>query len=625
MFGPAHDEAREGRDFSRWPAQFAIPQLHQLVIPTPLPALPWQRTGNHWVSLPCIHPRDGSIHVLGVLHRGARAAVEFAGHERFADGTGPALARLAFTVDGTVQPLAPNGLAWELAGEWLPTFTGAAGAVMVRGTVFAPYGRDADTAGVVYATSLENRGAAPVRLGVALEGVLGHRQLRVRSASTFADPHRAMRSGNETVVLKGTSLPGLVALALGADGPATVEVGGGDDDASYAIRREVHLAPGERTEMAFYIAAAPEQDGAQGTLSVMRRRGWRDLLGATREALRTLEQSTGSDALDRLINRNLLFAYFYAVGRALDDAHYYLVRTRTPWHSFGVTFREWEALTWTVPAVQLADAPLARELILRACEVHGYAPGIGVRYLDGTLFEPGFCLEGAASYALAVDRYIRETGDDEIVEDPVLADTLYLSQDDVEARRDAQVPLYSTEVTPNGSPARLPYTLHGNAVVAQALEVMRRTLDEETARDVQDPEAVRAALTRHFSRDKDGKTVFASAIDFNGNAITEDDPFASALWLPVYELVARTDSTYRRTVRATATEPHFLVQQCARLLGPDAAAVLEWFRRAPLDGGIAAEEVDRDGRAIANGGDAAVAGLVAHTLWYAVHALGVAR
>jgi hypothetical protein len=41
----------------------------------------------------------------------------------------------------------------------------------------------------------------------------------------------------------------------------------------------------------------------------------------------------------------------------------------------------------------LADAPLARELLLRMCELHG-APGRGVHYLDGTLFEPGFALEG---------------------------------------------------------------------------------------------------------------------------------------------------------------------------------------------------------------------------------------
>ncbi|HEX6052440.1 MAG TPA: hypothetical protein VFZ21_24420 [Gemmatimonadaceae bacterium] len=589
---------------------------------TPLPTVPWLRTGNHWLSLPCIHPADGSVHAIGMLHRNARAAVEFAGGPAFADANAPPLARLTFSVNGTPVSLAQGGLAWERALEWLPTFTATVAGLVVRGTIFAPYGRDADTAGVVYAIAVENRTGTDIDLGVVLDGTLGHRQLRIRTPRPFEDAHLAMRAPGDIVVLKGAALPGLAALAVGCDNAADVQLGA-QSPATYALRRNVRVPSGQHADIAFYIAAGPEQDGAHATVSVMRRRGWRELLAATRDALRDLEQTTGHESLDRLINRNLLLAYFYGVGRALDDAHFYLVRTRTPWHGHGVTFREWESLTWTLPAVQLADASLGRELILRACEVHGYAPGSGVRYLDGTLFEPGFSLEAAASYALAVDRYIRETNDDQIVEEPVLADTLYVASDDLAARRDEQVPLYSTEVVPSGNPAPLPFTLHGNAVVAQALEVLRRTLDEETARDVQDPEAVRAALKRHFSRDREGKAVYASAIDLNGNAVVEDDPFASIHWLPVYDVVDRNESTYRRTVRAAATDQRFVVQQCARLLGPDGGEVMKWIRRAPLDDGFAAEQVDESGRAVANGGDASVAGLLAHTLWYAVHALGV--
>ncbi len=143
--------------------------------------------------------------------------------------------------------------------------------------------------------------------------------------------------------------------------------------------------------------------------------------------------------------------------------------------------------------------PLARELLLRMCELHGYAPGRGVHYLDGTLFEPGFALEGVAGYPIATDRYIRDTGDDRVVDEPVLADTLYLVADDLDARRDKRIPLYTTEVSPSGVPAPHPFTLHANAAAAYALDVLRRTLDEETAKELQDPDAVRAAIHRHFT------------------------------------------------------------------------------------------------------------------------------
>ena len=139
------------------------------------------------------------------------------------------------------------------------------------------------------------------------------------------------------------------------------------------------------------------------------------------------------------------------------------------------------------------------------CELHGYAPGRGVHYLDGTLFEPGFALEGVAGYPIATDRYIRDTGDDRVVDEPALADTLYLVADDLDARRDKRVPLYSTEVSPSGDPA--PHPVH----VARATPrprrrstCLRRTLDEETARGarrIPTPCARRSIATSSSSAD----------------------------------------------------------------------------------------------------------------------------
>lgn len=591
-----------------------------------LPAVPWQITGNHWVSIPCVHPADAAIHALGVLHRGARSAVEFAGHENFLDGAHAALARPTLEIDGRPVALAVEGMVWERALHWLPTFTATPGSLVVRGTVFAPFGRDADIAGAVYAIAVENRGDEAQEIVLALEGTLGHRQLRVRTPRPASDAHRVSKIG-DVVVLDGAEPPGHVALAIAAEGESEVSVVEGDPAShrapSYAVRCRLRISAKGRAETAFYIGAGPERDGACATVGVLRRRGWRALLTATRDAIRSLEQTTGMESLDGLINRHLLFAYFYAVGRALDDAHYYLVRSRAPWCARGVTTRDWEALAWTVPAVQLADPALARELILRMCEVHGYAPGRGVHYFDGTLFEPGFTLEGASAYAIATDRYIRDTGDDQIVEEPVLADTLYLSSDDLAARRDKTHPLYHTEVTLSDVPVSYPFTLHGNAVVAYALDCLKRTIDEEEAKELPDPEAVRAAIRRRFTTDEGGKSVFVAATDLAGGVSREDDPVASALWLPLYEAVERIDSVYRRTAKRVSGEPRYLTQQLARLFGPDASTVLEWLRRAPLDHGLAAEFVDADGRATGSGGDAALSGLVAYVAWYTVHAHGL--
>jgi hypothetical protein len=591
------------------------------MIPIPPPGVSWQFTGNHWLTLPCIHPVDGALHAVGVLHRGARAAVEFAGTRDFTSGTGPGLLTPHVRVNGVDRQLAEAGIAWERALAWLPTFTAKLDDLVLRGTVFAPFGRDADMAGAVYALTVENRGSKAATVEVSLEGLLGHRQQRVRTPRPYDDAHRVSAAEAGIVVMEGAALPGVVSLAVGADGDAAVQVREGTTP-GFTLTVSRTVAAGATVEVAYYLAAGPERDGAIATVGVLRRRGWRALLAATREAVRSLEQETGNERVDRLVMAHLLFAYFYAVGRALDDAHYYLVRSRAPWNGRGMTVRDWEALMWTVPAVQLADPQLGRELLLRMCEVHGYAPGQGVHYLDGTLFEPGFLLEGIAAYPIAIDRYIRDSGDDQVVEEPLVADALYGADDDLRQRRDPQVPLYATDVTLGGETASQPFTLHGNAAVALALDILHRTLDEEAAKEVPDAEATRAAIRRHLVAEQGGKSTFASATDLAGQTVAADDPNASALWLPLLEGATREESLYRRTVKALPPTRPELVYQVARLLGPDSSKALAWLQAAALDQGKAAEFVDEAGQATGNGGDASLSGLLAYMVWFVMHTSG---
>src|SRR5688572_9103667 len=437
----------------------------------PPPRVPWQVTGNHWLSLPCIHPADGAIHAAGVVHAQSRAAVEFAGSAEFLDGQGAPLARVVLAINGEQQRLGSEGIAWERELGWIPSFSCRVGPLMVRGTICAPHGRNADVAGAVITIAIENRGPDAIQLSVGLEGTLAHRQMRVRTPREFNDAHTTIEEVPGSVVLEGQGAESPVAMAIGGEGEFALGVT--DTSArSWSLTRLVSLEPGASHDASFHIAAGPERDGASAMLGVMRRRGARALIDATRTALRQMEPSTGNAAADRLIARHVFFSYFCSVARAVDDAHVYVVRSRIPWNGHGVTIRDWEALMWVLPAVQLVDQAMGRELLLRVCELHGYAPGGGVHYLDGSVFEPGFSLEGASAFPIAVDAYIVQSGDDKVVEDPVLADSLYGAHEDIEAMRHGQLPLYATEVNPDGSVPAFPYTTHGNTVVALALDIL---------------------------------------------------------------------------------------------------------------------------------------------------------
>ncbi len=589
----------------------------------PPPEVPWQVTGNHWLTLPCVHPADASIHLAGVIHAQSRGAIEFAGDSDFMSGQGAPLARVTVSIDGVEHRLGSEGIAWERELGWLPAFSCRIGSLMVRGTICAPHGKNADLAGAVILLNVENRGDSILHVSIALEGRLGHRQVRVRTARVYDDANAIIDGEDSSIVLEGASPESPVAIAIGGEGEGDTVI---EDRAaaSWFMSRRFELEGAQTHEVAFHIAAGPERDGAIGVLRAMKRRGARALIDATRAALRSMEPSTGNATADRLIARHVFFTYFGSVARAVDDAHVYVMRSRMPWNGRGVTVRDWEALMWVLPAVQLADQSLGRELLLRVCELHGYSPGGGVHYFDGSLFEPGFSLEGAASFPIAVDAYIVQSGDDKIVEEAVLADSLYGAFEDMEVMKHPHYPLYSTEVNPDGSVPANSYTAHGNAVAALAFDILRHTLDEKTAEKIQDSAAVRASLIRHFAIEgTTSKSSLASAIDVAGKSSQRDEPSASMYWLPYYDLIARDDSTYRRTVKRLELEsPAELAVRCARLVGPNGSEALEWLRRAPLDGGLAAELVDEEGRAAGNGGDSALSGLIGYTAWYAVHALG---
>jgi hypothetical protein len=587
----------------------------------PPPPIPWQVTGNHWISIPCIHPVNASIHLIGAVNARTRSAVELAGARDFLAGEGQALAKIEMTVNGKRESLGAGGMVWEREGAWIPTFSSSIGQLGLRGTICAPAGKDAELPGMVIHLSVENRGSSSVTVSAALTGTLGWKQLRVRTPREITGPSY-LHSDRGEVLLGCADTSGLmIAIATAdAEGDAFASSSGDWGLAS----PEVSIAPGEREDIVFIAGMATEPDGALAMLDTIRRRGWRALMDQTRAHLSALAQATSEPQVDRLINRNLAFAFHTGVVRALDDGRIYPVRSRVPWNGHGLTVRSWDVLVWLLPALQLGDPAIAREVLLRMCELHGHAPGNGVSYLDGTLFENGFSIESAAAFPIAVDDYIVQTNDDAIVEEPALAEALYAAHEEIAHRKHPTLSLYSTDLGPTGAASSFPYTTHGNAVAAYALEVLSRTLDAKTAEKVQDAEAVRAAVLRHLSTEgKDGRSRLLAATDLDGHVDAGDDPSASLYWLPYFHLIGRDDSVYRRTVKQwDGTSSSELVERCARLVGPDPSTTLQWLRRASLDNGVAAELVDESGRAIGNGGDAALAGLVAYLAWYSVHALG---
>ena len=555
-------------------------------------------TGNHWLSLPCIHPGDASIHAVGVLHRASRAAIEFAGSADFAFGTGEPLARPALAIDGVRHDLSNVPIAWERALGWIPTFTCTVAEIVVRGTIFAPYGRDADVSGAVYAISLENRRAADAHVDVSLAGVLGHRQLRVRTARAFEDASRVVLGASGAMVLQGASLPGLAALAVVADGDGDASVDG-DALLDQRVRCTSRRASARRSRST--SPSGPERgrrrgDGGRAAPPRVARAAVVDARCAAESGAehgqrgdRSPDQSQSAirvflcASAERSTTRSTIS--FARARHGMDMASPCAIGTRScgRFPPCSSPTRRWRANCCCACANCTATRPAA-------------AFTISTDRCSSRVSRS----RAWPAIAIATDRYIRDTGDDRVVDEPALADTLYLAAEDLDTRRDKRMPLYSTEVSPSGTPVAFPFTLHANAAVAQALDVLRRTLDEETARGLQDPGRRSRGDQPAFPRRVECRTRDVSRRRSISPVRTSivDDPAASAFWLPLYDAVARQDSTYRRTVKAIDVDAAVARAAMRAAHGSGRGGVLQWLRRAPLDGGVAAEVVDENGRAV---------------------------
>mgnify|MGYP001551013699 FL=1 len=209
----------------------------------PIPDIPWQITGNHWVTLPCIHPADASIHAIGTVHAASRGAIEFAGGPEFVEGKSAPLIGFRLSVDGNTTALGEEGMAWEREVGWIPSFSTKVGDITVRGVMCAPFGRNAETSGVVVEFTLENRSSKATDCGVWVGGTLGHRQLRVRTPRAFGDAHQITPGESGSVVLEGGSAESPVAIAIGGDGEFEVTINESESP-SWTMTRRVSIPAG---------------------------------------------------------------------------------------------------------------------------------------------------------------------------------------------------------------------------------------------------------------------------------------------------------------------------------------------------------------------------------------------
>lgn len=535
-------------------------------------------TGNDFVSLPEIDAW-GRVHGVTLLHAGCAGLIELRGIPQGLAETGVERAVAPFiaptlTWNGEVVDLTGALPETSLGGDWIPEFSwtsgrspsgpAASGVVWDREPewrlsvrIVAP----PEERGFCYILQIENleRTEAAVAEGSGLDQAVGAVRAEIGVELTWAYSGIRVFTSRELPVVHTCKhdrwTRSIVAEALGPlpvfgfalnssedldrlemgacrDGTSTCEPGGphaGTREGSqgYTIRasKSVSLAPGDRATVAFYLAFSREADGARTTSVHLRRLGWQSLEAKTQAWLAERRSPVpGKPREEAVLNRNLLFNYFFATGRAIDSEQLVAVTSRSPRYYVSAAFWSRDVLLWSLPALVVMDRARAREVLLYALTAGTRHVGDHAQYIDGRALYPGFELDEAAAYLVGLGTYLDGTSDFDVLREPGVLDGIDRTLATVEEwllRTDSGEPvLCRTFLDPSDDPVTLPFLTYGNVLLRKGLVSTAAALDhlgaerEELARKLrQDAKFLGEAIRRYCVVDGPFGPMYAWAVD----------------------------------------------------------------------------------------------------------------
>ncbi len=499
------------------------------------------------------------------------------------------------------------GQGWRasLLSDWIPVWENA----HLTATLLAPFGERG------LALRLEPRVPGPIQVA----GNLAHLGLRrFREEKLEATFHASHDTWTGSYVLEARSGRTLLALGWQAD-PAP----------SKAQWGERFVLEWEGGPVTLYLGLAPEADGARTTALHLRRLGWETLLSKTQHKLALLTRHY-SGPLPQVYRRHLIFSYFYAQAEALEGEAV-LLTSRSPHYYVSGAYWARDALLWFFPALLKADPRRAREVLRAAFRRYARWPGEHAQYLGGPPLYPGFELDQAAAYPLALARYLEATGPN-----PELLAELREPLEGVLARvaeeKHPSLSLYRTFLSPTDDPVPEPYLTYDNALWCVALERLAPFWPKPEALR-QEARALRETLYRQAVRN--GRFVFS--LEPGSRHTFADEPAGSLLLLPHLGFCSRQDPVWQATALWILGEdnPHHykgrfpgegsahfpfpsgfgLANRILSGLVRPAEEAIMTLEQAPLDQGYACESFDpQSGQARTGIGFAALAGFIAYAM-----------
>jgi uncharacterized protein len=583
-------------------------------------------TGNEYLSLPHINP-GGGIEAINIIHLQHRGLLQF-------DGAGEkALIEPLIEIDQRPVDLA-TAARWHYVHDWLPSFSaGGDDSWNLEGEIITPPGQR----GFCYRLTLTNKTEQAIKARLGWTGVWqGFSYIIFKKRSIDGKNYVFYDKWSKSLVLEASAGLPLAALAMATTPGQTWTIN--ETGNQYETAYEFVLNAGESNETILYVAVNLEADGAATTSVDLRRQGYEILKQLAVGWLEDHLPTRNDFELTGLLNRNLLFSYYYALGRSIDSNQLVAITSRSPRYYVSAAFWSRDSLLWSFPAVMLLNRDTARELLLTAFDRHITFAGDHAHYINGTVLYPGFELDQLAAYLIALRHYLCSGGDQDILKESIIRKGMEII---VEKTFEQFVPehgLFKTFLDPSDDPVTYPYLTYNNALLQCGFSFLGSLQAEERWFHRSDFQILAAELRQTIYEYCIIKgplgLMFAWAVDGNGRFSLYDNPPGSLQLLAHYGFCDCNDTVFKTTVRwiRSANNKYFHLGSafeeagslhagkpwplaaCNDLLAYNTSA-LDFFSRAEMDNGFFCETVNPDTGKVSTGAAfASAAGFMAYAL-----------
>jgi len=475
--------------------------------------------GNHYISLPEINAFDAAVISMNILSLSNKGLVEIKGDE--------ALFKPEFYKAG--RKLVIRNSRVELEHYYIPSYHFELdGGVRVSAKLYT----DLNVKGFVY--EFGSNEDIEVRLVCTIDKLS---LLRFNSHNAAFSKEMKADKWLGNPALNIVSANASFSMAFGGERDFTHE---------YKDGKNLVLKLGCSGSNAFYITVNSDMDGASTTLIHLRRKGFKGIYGELYEWLGSKVIKYEKDIkLQRLLNENLFFNYFFAVGKDMESDKYAALTSRSPRYYVSGAFWERDSFLWSFPAIKLVD----REFCLRICKdmilIHSKNAGDHAHYIDGTVLYPGFELDEAASYFIILE-------DMEDIDNDVLRalDSVFMR---IEREYDSRTGLYGTFLMPSDDPSEYPFLTIDNVILWRGLKnllkVYERTGNIEKAELIKRRAAgIYSGIYTYLVKEVDGKKVFTWSGDGEGGFSLYNDPPGNLGLLHYYGFIDCSEELFKNTI-----------------------------------------------------------------------------